>query len=255
MTHGRKRKSTSLFCIITSHGPVPGPYMKNQREKVGAGSRRQSGTPVSAGAAGPLGPSLIAPRTSRPSPLGGEAHFGSLYFSALLQSMCLTTRHRANVPTTAPTEQLDRQPLTHTSKGNTDHVLKKASWPMLSGLWVGRATQPHPHQSLAPTAKLAMLHGGNFRRMSAYEIPKWSTGQRRSWSSWFPQWLPFLPPCLLEQGWNLNHLSSPPQICNHELVMVRSVPSWRWLESDHEGRMKKWKWQLWLSRGYVLWQM
>ena len=117
MTHGRKRKSTSLFCIITSHGPVPGPYMKNQREKVGAGSRRQSGTPVSAGAAGPLGPSLIAPRTSRPSPLGGEAHFGSLYFSALLQSMCLTTRHRANVPTTAPTEQLDRQPLTPSFAG------------------------------------------------------------------------------------------------------------------------------------------
>ena len=169
--------------------------------------------------------------------------------------MCLTTRHRANVPTTAPTEQLDRQPLTHTSKGNTDHVLKKASWPMLSGFWVGRATQPHPHQSLAPTAKFTTLHGGNFWRMTAYEIPKWSTGQHHSQSSWFPQWLPFLPPGLLKQGWKFNHLSSPPQICNHELVMVRSVPSWRWLESDHGGRMKKWKWQLRLSRGYVLWHM
>lgn len=55
ITHGRKRKSTSLFCIITSHSPVPGPYVKNQREKVGAGSRRQSRTCVSAGAAGPFG--------------------------------------------------------------------------------------------------------------------------------------------------------------------------------------------------------
>lgn len=161
MTHGRKRKSTALFCIITSHGPVPGPYVKNRGRKwePGAGDSR---TPLVPGLQDPWGPSLIAPRTSGPSPLGGEVHFCSLYFSALLQSMCLTTRHRANVPTTAPTEQLDRQPLTHPSKGNTDHVLKEASWPMLSGLWVGRAAQPHPHQSSAPTAKVATLHGGNF---------------------------------------------------------------------------------------------
>ena len=80
---------------------------------------------------------------------------------------------------------------------------------MSSGPWAGRATQPDPHQSSACIAKLAMVHGGNFWRMTTYEIPKWSTGQHHSWSYWFPQWLPFLPPWLLEQGWKLNLLPTP----------------------------------------------
>lgn len=40
---------------MTSNGPLPGPYVENQREGAGAGSRRQSRAPVSTGAAGPLG--------------------------------------------------------------------------------------------------------------------------------------------------------------------------------------------------------
>lgn len=99
MTHGRKGEGAS-FSSTTSNWPLrlAPPMRTREREwELGAGEGDREGHRLELELQGLLGllPSTLesSQHPLSPSPFGGEAHYCSLYSSALLQSMCLTTQH------------------------------------------------------------------------------------------------------------------------------------------------------------------
>lgn len=99
MTHGRKGKGAS-FSSTTSNWPLclaPTMRTREREWELGAGVGDREGHLLELELQDLLGPLPPPCHCSQhpltPSPFGGEAHYCSLYSSALLQSMCLTTQH------------------------------------------------------------------------------------------------------------------------------------------------------------------
>lgn len=120
MTHGRKRKVTS-FSSTTCNWPLCLALTWGNRGKEWEpGAENRAGYLLRTGAAGPLG-TLLSPSLllAPPNPFrfGGEVHTAAVFFSlTTIYVPDKSTHHRANVPSIALTEQLDRQPLTSLSR-------------------------------------------------------------------------------------------------------------------------------------------